>query len=460
VNHIWARTALTLGAFAVAALIAWPLKGPVWALAILCVGLALVLLRHLVNLRALTAWLRDPQGAPVPMGSGVWEHVFTRLHRYMRSSTQHQHRLTAQLARFRSAAQAMPDGVIVLDARDHIVWANATAERYFGIDARRDAGQPLLNLVRSPDFVQYLKGGAYHQPLTLQLAAADELVLSLRIVPYGQDDKLLLSRDITQWERLETMRRDFVANVSHELKTPLTVVSGFLETIADGNVRVDEPRGRQVLGLMRTQTDRMLRLIDDLLTLSALESSAQPAREGAIDVHRFLAGIAEEARALSGGRHAVQLRLGPPATLRGDEHEMRSAITNLVSNAIRYTPRDGRIVIEWARAGGGADPGGAGDGGGEIAVQDSGIGIEARHIPRLTERFYRVDTSRSRDTGGTGLGLAIVKHVLTRHQGRLEVTSEPGKGSRFAAVFAPQRVTWLPPQAVAVVATTEKLARS
>ena len=449
------RTALTLGAFAIVALIAWPLRGPAWALGIFGIGLALLLLRHLGNLHALVAWLRDPSGTPVPMGSGVWEHVFSRLHRFMRSTTQHQHRLTAQLARFRSAAQAMPDGVLVLDADDHIVWANATAERYYGLDARRDAGQPILNLVRNPDFVAYLKSGAFGQPFTLRLARGEELVLSLRIVPYGQDDKLLLARDITQWERLETMRRDFVANVSHELKTPLTVVSGFLETIADGNVRIEESRGKQVLGLMRTQTDRMLRLIEDLLTLSALESSAQPAREAAIDVHRFLGAIAEDARALSGGRHTVQLKLGPPATLWGDEHEMRSAITNLVSNAIRYTPRDGRITIEWAEH--------EGEGGGEgwIAVEDTGIGIEPRHIPRLTERFYRVDTSRSRDTGGTGLGLAIVKHVLTRHQARLEVTSEIGKGSRFAAVFPPRRVKWLPPQAVAAgEAITEKLARS
>jgi len=450
VNPIWTRTALTLGGFAIAALLAWPLQGPALSFGVFALGLAVVLLRHLINLRGLVAWLRDPTGTPVPIGSGVWEHVFSRLYRLVRSTTQHQHRLTAQLARFRSAAQAMPDGVIVLDAEDHIVWANATAERYYGVDARRDAGQPILNLVRNPDFVAYLKSGAYDQPFTLRLARGEELVLSLRIVPYGQDEKLLLSRDITQWERLETMRRDFVANVSHELKTPLTVVSGFLETIADGNVRIEEARGRQVLGLMRTQTDRMLRLIEDLLALSALESSAQPARESAIDVHRFLGALAEEARALSGGRHSEQLRLGPPATLWGDEHEMRSAITNLVSNAIRYTPRDGRITIEWAGH----------DGEGWIAVEDTGIGIEPRHIPRLTERFYRVDTSRSRDTGGTGLGLAIVKHVLTRHQARLEVTSEVGKGSRFAAVFPPRRVKWLPPQAVAVGETSEKLARS
>jgi two-component system phosphate regulon sensor histidine kinase PhoR len=432
------RTALVLGALAVAALIVWPVAGPAWALGTLAVGLAVGLARHLVNLRALAAWLLDPSDARVPIGSGIWEHVFSRLHRLMRATTQHQHRLTVQLARFRSAAQAMPDGVIVLDADDHISWANATAERHFGIDARRDQGQPILNLVRNPDFVSYLKGGAYGRPLALQLARDDELVLSLRIVPYGQDEKLLLSRDITQWERLETMRRDFVANVSHELKTPLTVVSGFLETIADGNVRLEEPRGQQVLALMRSQSDRMLRLIDDLLTLSALESSAQPAREAPIDVHQFLRAVAEEARALSAGRQAIQLRLGPPA------------IVNLVSNAVRYTPKEGRIAIEWAER----------DGEGWITIEDTGIGIEARHIPRLTERFYRVDTGRSRDTGGTGLGLAIVKHVLTRHQARLEVASEIGKGSRFAAAFPPRRVNWLAGQSLTAEATTEKLARS
>jgi two-component system phosphate regulon sensor histidine kinase PhoR len=445
------RTVLALGALAVAALIAWAAAGPAWALGTLAAGLAVGLARHFVNLRALAAWLLDPSDTRVPIGSGIWEHVFSRLHRLMRATTQHQHRLTVQLARFRSAAQAMPDGVIVLDADDHISWANATAERYFGLDARRDHGQPILNLVRNPDLVSYLKGGAYGHPLTLRLARDEELVLSLRVVPYGQEEKLLLSRDITQWERLETMRRDFVANVSHELKTPLTVVSGFLETIADGNVRLEEPRGQQVLALMRSQTDRMLRLIDDLLTLSALESSAQPAREAPIDVHQFLRAVADEARALSAGRQTIQLRLGPPATLWGDEHELRSAIVNLVSNAIRYTPQDGRIAIEWTERDGE---------GGWITVEDTGIGIEARHIPRLTERFYRVDTGRSRDTGGTGLGLAIVKHVLTRHEARLEVASEIGKGSRFAAAFPPRRVNWLAGQSLTAEPTTEKLARS
>ena len=299
---------------------------------------------------------------------------------------------------------------------------------------------------------RYLKSGAYGQPFTLRLAHAEELVLSLRIVPYGQDEKLLLARDITQWERLETMRRDFVANVSHELKTPLTVVSGFLETIADGNVRLEESRGRQVLGLMRTQTDRMLRLIDDLLTLSALESSALA---GARDRDRRSPSPRARSprrRARSRrGRHTIQLRLGPPATLCAAT-STRCAARSRTSCRTRSATRRKTAA---SRSSGPRD-----DGEGRIAVEDTGIGIEARHIPRLTERFYRVDTSRSRDTGGTGLGLAIVKHVLTRHQARLEVTSELGQGSRFAAVFPPRRVKWLPPQAVAVEETAEKLARS
>ncbi|HSD42711.1 MAG TPA: phosphate regulon sensor histidine kinase PhoR [Burkholderiales bacterium] len=436
---VWLRTALLAAALGVAALIVGLSLGRVWALGTLATGLAVLLVHHVANLGALAAWLRDPLHADVPMGTGQWEGVFTALYRFVRGTRQHQHRLTAQLVRFRSAAQAMPDAVIVLDGEDHISWCNTTAERYFGLDAQKDIGQPILNLVRQPDFGEYMKRGEYAEPFVLRLARGEALVLSVRIVAYGQDEKLLLSRDVTQAEKLETMRRDFVANVSHELKTPLTVVSGFLETIADGNVKLEEPRGQQVLGLMRNQSDRMLRLIDDLLTLSALESTTMPARETAIDVQALLRTVHEEARALSGGRHAIVLEPGPAATLWGDEREVRSAIVNLVSNAVRYTPKDGRIVLAWSER----------DGEGWMSVEDSGIGIETRHIPRITERFYRVDTSRSRETGGTGLGLAIVKHVLTHHQARLEVASEPGKGSRFAAVFPARRVKWLAAQTVA-----------
>jgi two-component system phosphate regulon sensor histidine kinase PhoR len=439
VKKAWLRTALLLGTFAAIALVFWLARGPVWGMGAFACGAVVLLLHHVSNVGSLADWLRDPLHQTVPMGSGQWESLFERLYRFVRGTLQHQHRLTAQLARFRSAAQAMPDAVIVLDAEDRITWCNAVAERYFSLDAQKDTGQPLLNLVRTPDFGDYLRHADYGEPFTLRIARGDELALSVRIVAYGQDEKLLLARDVTQAEKLETMRRDFVANVSHELKTPLTVVSGFLETIADGTVDVGDARGKQVLGLMRNQTDRMLRLIDDLLTLSTLESTTAPAREIAIDVHSLLRTIQDEAKAISGGRHTIALKAGPPATLLGDEREVRSAIANLVSNAIRYTPRDGRITVEWADR----------DDECWITVEDTGIGIESRHIPRLTERFYRVDTSRSRDTGGTGLGLAIVKHVLTHHQARLEVVSELGKGSRFSAVFPARRVKWLAAQTVA-----------
>jgi two-component system phosphate regulon sensor histidine kinase PhoR len=232
-----------------------------------------------------------------------------------------------------------------------------------------------------------------------------------------------------------------VANVSHELKTPLTVVSGFVETIIDGNVDVTAERGRKVLDLMHTQTDRMLHLIDDLLALSALESSSEPANEANLDIETLLASLREDAVALSAGRHAIHLQIDSPGAIYGAEKELRSAFANLVSNAIRYTPKGGRITLAWQER----------DGEGVFSVTDSGIGIAAEFIPRITERFYRVDTSRSRDTGGTGLGLAIVKHVLTRHQATLEVRSELGAGSRFSAVFPARRVKFAAARSLAAI---------
>jgi len=436
------RTWLAIGAIAALALVAAAAGGAGWGFGALCAGLAVLLLRHVAALHALTRWLADPQDTTVPAGTGAWEQAFNALYRMQRATSQRQHRLTGQLARFRSAAQAMPDAVVVLDADDRIAWCNATAERYLGIDQRKDAGQPLLNLVRAPAFVEYVRGGDFGDPLIVRLTRDDELVLSVRFVPYGQDEKLLLARDVTHAEKLDTMRRDFVANVSHELKTPLTVVHGFVETLVDGHVDIASPRGRQVLDLMGAQTQRMLHLIDDLLTLSALEASSEPAEEAPIDVQALVTSVHDDAVALSAGRHAIDLRIADPATVYGSEKELRSAFANLVSNAIRYTPQGGRITLAWSRRD---------DGLGAFTVEDTGIGIEAAHIPRITERFYRVDTSRSRDTGGTGLGLAIVKHVLTRHQATLEVRSEVGRGSRFSAVLPARRVRFVTARALEAI---------
>ena len=424
------RSAWALAAIAVAGLIAWPLAGPIWALATVCLGLVLLLARHAANLAALADWLRDPMAKPVPQGSGAWEEVLAGLYRFVRARIRHERELADDLARFRNAGLALPDGVVLLDVHGHIEWCNPIACEYLGLDEQRDLGQPLVNLVRHPDLAAYLEHGEYAEPLTLRLARGEGRVLSLAIIAYGEEQKLLLASDITLAEKVETMRRDFVANVSHELKSPLTVVAGFLETLTDSGVKLDERRRQGYLEMMCEHTLRMQRLVEDLLTLSALEASRGLSDESVVDVASLLAGVRDEALALSAGRHRIELSVEEPLALLANAQELRSAFGNLVSNAVHYTPAGGDIKLNWGRRGAQA----------VFSVADTGPGIEPRHIPRLTERFYRVDHSRSRETGGTGLGLAIVKHVLTRHQATLDIESEPGKGSCFSAVFPARRV--------------------
>ena len=424
------RSAWALAGIAMAGLIAWPLAGSEWALAFVCLGLVLLLAHHVANLAALAGWLRDPSARPVPQGSGAWEEVLVGLYRFVRARTRQEQQLSGDLARFRNAGLALPDGVVLLDAHGHIEWCNPIASQYLGLDEQRDLGQPLVNLVRHPDLAAYLQHGEYAEPLTLRLARDGGRVLSLAIIAYGEAQKLLLASDITLAEKVETMRRDFVANVSHELKSPLTVVAGFLETLTDSEIRLDEERRQGYLAMMREHTQRMQRLVEDLLTLSALESSRGLSDEVLVDVPQLLASVRDEALALSAGRHRIALRIEDAVSLLGNAQELRSAFGNLVSNAVHYTPAGGDIRLSWGRKGTQA----------AFSVSDSGPGIEPRHLPRLTERFYRADHSRSRETGGTGLGLAIVKHVLTRHQAVLEIESEPGKGSCFAAVFPARRV--------------------
>ena len=429
-SSVWTRSASALAAVCVAGLITWLLADAQWALTVVCIGLVLLLARHIANLAALETWLRDPVAKPVPQGSGVWDEVLVGLYRFVRARIQQEEQLSGDLQRFRNAGLALPDGVVLLDVHGHIEWCNPIASQYLGLDEQRDLGQPLVNLVRHPGLAAYLEQGEYAEPLTLRLAHGDGRLLSLAIIPYGESQKLLLASDITLAEKVETMRRDFVANVSHELKSPLTVVAGFLETLTDGDLKLDEARRQGYLSLMREHTGRMQRLVEDLLTLSALEASRGLSEETAVDVAALLAGVRDEALALSAGRHRIELDIEEPLVLRANAQELRSAFGNLVSNAVHYTPAGGDIRLAWGRRGAQA----------VFSVSDTGHGIEPRHIPRLTERFYRVDHSRSRETGGTGLGLAIVKHVLTRHQATLEIESEPGKGSCFSAVFPARRI--------------------
>ena len=430
-NTIWVRTLWLL--LAIAGLVFAPLAsayGLRWGLAAAIVCLLLLLTWHLVHLQLLTRWLEGPLDAPLPRGRGAWEIALAKLHRRTRERLAQQQALAEMLDRFIRAFQALPDGVIAFDRHQHISWINERAEAHFALSAESDRGQALTNLIRHPDFVNYLDAGRYSEALIYRGGRVDGLTLLLQIIPYAENQNLLVSRDISQIERMETMRRDFIANVSHELKTPLTVVAGFSEMLADDFETYGASEVKHYLALICEQNARMQRLIEDLLALSTLESGGAAVSEEALPLAPMLESVVAEARALSAGRHEIALTVDTPSVLNGCANELRSAFSNLAGNAVRYTPAGGRIDLSWRVR----------DGFGEFSVADTGIGIAAQHLPRLTERFYRVDRSRSRETGGTGLGLAIVKHVLTRHHATLEIESEPGKGSRFTARFPARRL--------------------
>jgi two-component system phosphate regulon sensor histidine kinase PhoR len=318
---------------------------------------------------------------------------------------------------------------VSLDKTDHIEWCNPLAEQHLGLDSGRDIGQQITYLVRQPEFVEYLAAKNFTDPLVLHGPRQDDLVLSCKLVGYSGNKKLLVTRDITRFEHIETMRRDFVANVSHELLTPLTVVNGFVETMQD-MPSLENDMARRALPMMGEQTMRMTHLVGDLLTLSKLEDRLNVLKEEVLDVPKMLPSCYQVGLVLSAGQHQLKLEMLSESKLLGCAEELRSAFGNLISNAIRYTPPGGEIVMRWQVQD---------DGQPVFSVQDSGIGIAPQHIPRLTERFYRVDSSRSRATGGTGLGLAIVKHIATRHQAHLEISSVEGKGSTFSIVFPAKR---------------------
>jgi two-component system phosphate regulon sensor histidine kinase PhoR len=408
----------------------WVIFDIVIALSFYSIALLLLVIYHLRYLTALDRWLQIPvpTSATLPDGSSTWGDVFARLARLMRNQSQSHQQLSLALERLRRATSAMPEGVVILDETDRIEWCNPMAEQHFGIDFNRDAGQQITFLVRQSQFAEYLSTHNYSEPLIVKQTRHQELILSLQLVPYGDKQKLLISRDITRLEGVETMRRDFVANVSHELRTPLTVIGGFFETLSEENW-ISSEMGKRALVLMTDQTKRMQRLVEDLLTLSRLENAQNQVREEKVNVAKVLRELYQEAQSLSAGRHHINLNLDTDIKLLGSLDELRSAFSNLVSNAIRYTADGGEVILSWKNQ----------DGQGVFTVQDSGIGIDREHIPRLAERFYRVDLSRSRGTGGTGLGLAIVKHVLNRHQAHLEIASEPGKGSSFSAWFPEKR---------------------
>jgi two-component system, OmpR family, phosphate regulon sensor histidine kinase PhoR len=394
-------------------------------------SLCVAVMSVLDTLRAyrLIRWLSGGQQDTAPRDSGFWGEIGYRVERAVRLREQGIAGERTRLEQFFSAIEASPNGVLLLDAGDQIEWCNSVAAAHFGLDPERDRRQRVTNLVRSPAFVAYLQAGEFDQAvlLTNMLGRA---TLSVQVRSYGEGMKLVLSQDISERERSEGMRRDFVANVSHEIRTPLTVLSGFIETM--NNLPLTEVERRRVLTLMGQQTQRMQTLVADLLTLAQLEGSPRPPSDRWVPVAKLLSHAQADGAALSMARHQFNVAEVPDNIyLAGTEGELVSAVVHLVTNAVRYTPEGGVIRVGWRVRE---------DGAGVVTVSDTGIGIAREHIPRLTERFYRVDGSRSRDTGGTGLGLSIVKHVVQRHGGELDVQSEQGKGSSFSLVFPAARV--------------------
>jgi two-component system phosphate regulon sensor histidine kinase PhoR len=414
----WVPALLRLGLVFVAAGVAWWLFGLVAGLSLALLITVALLVVQLSYLHQLGEWLNHPHSSRLPDGWGSWTDVFARLYRLRRDDERHQQELAEWLARFRQAMQLLPEGVAIMDDVLFLEWCNPTAERHLGLTLDKDKGRRVTNLIRHPEFIDYIILGRYEQPLTL---AIRNRKLVVQVIPFENRRQILVTHDATETERIEAMRRDFIANASHELRTPLTVIVGFLE-IALMDPGMDEKTRVAHLKLMTEQGQRMQRLIEDMLTLSRLESSEYPLKRERVDVRALVEQVAEDARALSGGRHEIEFSVEGPDVM-GSLDELRSAFGNLATNAVRYTPEGGRILLSWTR----------GPNDLRFAVADTGIGIDEQHISRLTERFYRVDKSRSRETQGTGLGLAIVKHVLLRHGGKLAIRSEPGKGSVFTA---------------------------
>ena len=395
-----------------------------------CLGLALQMVFHFRNFARLDRWSHNPVVDASLEGEGAWDGIFGRLYRHEKDLRGQIAQRDHEIAMLIAAGQALTDGVVLLDLQDQIIFCNTTAEMQLGLVIRTDRGQSVANIVRQPEFVAYLEEGDFSRPLTMRTDRREDRVFSIHVIPYAGNRRLMQIKDVTQTDRLDRMRRDFVANVSHELRTPLTVLAGFLETLQEFDVDRDE-RNRYI-NMMSEQSKRMQSIVQDLLTLSSIES-APPPENDPVDMVNLIDKLRRDAEALSAGRHTIIVETDGQGDLRGSEPELISAFGNLVANAVRYTPTGGTIRISWH-----ATPQGA-----EFAVQDTGIGIDPKHIPRLTERFYRVDRGRSRDAGGTGLGLAIVKHSLNRHQAQLEIKSTPGTGSRFAAKFPASRIAGL-----------------
>ena len=404
--------------------------GPEWAIFLGIALLSIPLVYSYINLARLGNYVQSDSVERMPLPSGFWEDVFFRLQRLIKTLKQRIRNIEKQHEHFIEAFQASPNGIIMLDENDQIEWCNDISERFFGLNFKRDVMQRINFLIRRPEFIQYINKRNFDEPLLLErMGQNSSLSLMLQAFPFGNQRHLLLIQNVTDLQKADAMRRDFVANVSHEMRTPITVLMGFLETLQ--SLELEKSQRDQYFDMMMSQAQRMKSLVEDLLTLANLEANSLPASTNRINIETLMALIRNDAEALSHGTHSFSFNMIDKDYVLGDERELLSAFSNLVSNAIRYTPDAGVIDVKWRVNA---------QGQGEFSVTDTGPGIASEHLSRLTERFYRVDRSRSRDTGGTGLGLAIVKHIATRHQAQLLIESMPGKGSTFTLRFPKERL--------------------
>ena len=381
--------------------------------------------RNLYNLKRLANWLGNPKLADIPIHFGLWGDIYSKVARVSLRQAQREKRLAELVNEYTASTSALPDGAVALDASGRIRWFNDAATRLLGLQPAKDIGQPLLNLCRNPEMVSFVENPDYARVLQISAPGDSERQLEMRLAPYGDDQTLLLAQDITERLRHERMRKDFVANVSHELRTPLTVIGGFIENLQmDENLQND--RLTRPLELMAQQTARMGRIVEDLLLLARLESDSNRNQNDRVDIGELIRNVADECQALADDIPRIDCEVTSTRRVLGDEKQLRSVVTNLLVNAINHTSAEQRVDLSWRDEGAQS----------LLEVRDSGIGIAPEHIPRLTERFYRVDAGRSRDRGGTGLGLAIVKHILHHHDAKLEIQSRPQEGSRFVCRFS------------------------
>lgn len=411
----WKGLALELALFCLPGLLLGLLFGglPWWLLASVLVALGW----NYYNQLRLSYWLWLDRSMTPPTGRWSWEPLFYGLYQMQLRNRRRRRELALLIKRFRSGAESLPDAVVLTTEEGIIFWCNGLAQHLLGLRWPEDNGQNILNLLRYPEFTRYLQEPQFNRPLTLVLNNGHHV--EFRAMPYSEGQLLMVARDVTQMRQLEGARRNFFANVSHELRTPLTVLQGYLEMM--GEQTLEEPLRSKALHTMQAQGRRMEGLVNQLLTLSKIEAAPPPDMQERVDIPRMLRMLQPEAQTLSSGQHQIEFRINDTLKVYGNEEQLRSAFSNLVYNAVNHTPPGTRIEVSWQRTAQGA----------QFQVSDNGPGIAAEHLPRLTERFYRVDKARSRQTGGSGLGLAIVKHALNHHDSRLEILSEPGEGARF-----------------------------